>query len=87
MDGIAADHRFGRIGPFWQAIAVDQHMIGNRIQSFHRPGHRQHGRLQDIDVVNLGFTTLRDRKAGTIPNFRFEPGPCLGGQFLAVIQP
>jgi hypothetical protein len=61
-------------------------MIGNRIQSFHRPGHRQHRRLQYVDLVNLGFGTLRHREARTFDNFHFEPRAFCGRQLLAVIQ-
>src|SRR5690606_2470555 len=50
---VAADDGFRRHAQFRAAIAVDAHEFGNDGERLDRPAHGQHGRLQDIERVDL----------------------------------
>jgi len=59
---------------------------GRHRETLERARHRQHRRLQDIELVNLGLAALGDRKMRTGNDLQFKLRARLGGQFLAVIQ-
>ena len=61
LEGIALDDR-----PYWQrklgaAVAIDQNLAGRHREALHRPFHRQHRGVQDIEAVDLCNAGLADR--------------------------
>src|SRR3546814_4193339 len=63
MQRIAADDRGRGVAPFGQPVAVDQHFAGLEPQRLDRASHREEGRLQDVDPVDLLDARLADAPA------------------------
>src|SRR3546814_1714949 len=87
VERIAADDRTRRIAPFGQAIAIDQHFAGIEPQRLDRARHREEGRLQYVDAVDLGDARLANAPAATRLDLNLQLAAAFRGEFLAVVEP
>src|SRR3546814_21067287 len=76
MQRIAADDRGRGVAPFGQPVAVDQHFAGLEPQRLDRASHREEGRLQDVDPVDLLDARLADPPAAEIGRASWRESVC-----------
>lgn len=87
VNRIAANHRFRRVTPLRQPIAIDQNLSGLDTKRVNRSCHSKQCGLQDIDAVNLFDARLTNSNDTAAQNFSFELRASLGRETLAIIQP
>ena len=87
VERIAADDRARAVPPFGKAVAIDENLVRVKPQSLDRARHRQQGRLQDVDAVDLRDARLADAPAAARLDLDFEFTAAFRGQFLAVVEP
>ncbi|MNE73029.1 hypothetical protein D3C80_1690140 [compost metagenome] len=84
---VALDHRSARHLQDRAAIAVDQRQPGGDRQTFDRALHGQHGRMQDVQAVDLLHLGAGDAPGqGLFADLVEEPlAPCLA-ELLRIVE-
>ncbi|SOO27099.1 hypothetical protein XAP6164_1270004 [Xanthomonas phaseoli pv. phaseoli] len=86
---VAADQCLGRARQaLGHAVAVDAREPGHMRHAFHRPPHAEHGRLVDIDAVDLFAVDQHHRpRQRPIDDARIQLLAPLGRELLGIVQP
>src|SRR3546814_9694543 len=84
---IAADDGARAIAPARQAVAVDQYLVRIAPQCLDRARHREEGRLQYVDRIDLGDARLTHAPAAMRLDLDVELGASLCGELLGIVEP
>ena len=85
--GIAPDDGFGGHGQCRDAVSVDEHAMGPQAQALDGPPHREHGRLQDVEAIDLLDARLGNAAAQRLrADLVEEPLAGARGELLGIVE-